>query len=80
MPEPVGQYMTAEFAPRQPESGKTQRWLLRNRDGAVVGAVGWHGPWRRYVFEPHSQGKLILDAICLRDIAGFLERKMGERK
>ena len=80
MPETVGQYMTAELAPRQPESGKTKRWLIRNRDCHVVGAVGWHGPWRRCVFEPHSQGKLILDAICLRDIAGFLERQNAAQK
>lgn len=74
MPEFIGKYLTDELAPRQPESGKTKRWLIRNSTSrAVLGSVGWYGPWRAYIFEPHSQAECAFSSGCLRDIADFLD-------
>ncbi len=77
--ETLGRYMVVELAPVQPPSGKTKRWLIRNkRSGAVLGSVGWYGSWRQYVFEPQSHADLAFSADCLDDISGFLKRANAE--
>jgi len=79
MPEPVGQYMTAELAPRQPESGKTMRWIIRNRRSeALLGGVRFYPQWRCYVFEPETE--CVFSVGCLRDIADFMERQTAAQK
>jgi hypothetical protein len=81
MAETVGQYMTAELAPRQPESGKTRRWILRNRGSAgILGVLAWYSQWRCYVLEPVCDVRLAFSAACLRDIADFLERQTAAQK
>lgn len=60
------------------KSGKTQTWGVRNkRSNDLLGDIGWHGPWRQYVFDPYSA---IFNAGCLRDIAYHMLRLMDERK
>jgi len=79
--EELGRYMVAELAPAQPESGKTKRWLIRNRtSGAALGVVAWYGPWRQYVYSPHAHLDIVLAASCLDDISGFLKRVNAEQK
>ena len=79
--EYLGHYMVVELAPAQPESGKTQRWLIRNRaSGAAPGVVEWHGSWRQYVYCPHAYADIVLAASCLDDISGFVKRVNVEHK
>ncbi len=81
MPEVIGEYLTAELAPAQPASGKTQRWILRNRhSGFAMGVVEWYGRWRQYVFCPTTAEATVHSAGCLRDIAAFVERQTIEHR
>lgn len=79
--EDLGQYMVAELTPRQPDSGKTKRWILRNRNsGLTMGFVEWYGRWREYVFCPTIAEATVHSAGCLRDIAAFLEQQNKEQR
>ena len=78
MPEAIGQYMVAELAPRQPASGKTKRWLIRNRDGELLGSISWHAPWRQYCL--FVVGLPLFAAGCLRDLCEFIERQNAAQK
>lgn len=51
-------------------AGKTKIWMVKNsRSDYEIGRVIWHGPWRKYVFEPAKN--CIFDANCLVEIANF---------
>lgn len=53
-------------------SGKTSIWTVRNSDnGALLGEIRWHGPWRQYTFVPAPF--TIFEEECLRDIANFCQ-------
>lgn len=43
-----------------------------------LGTVEWHSPWRQYVFFPADL--TYWSAGCLRDVTGFIERLMAERR
>lgn len=78
MPETIGNWMTAELAPRQPASGKTKRWLIRNRDGELLGSISWHAPWRQYVL--YVVGLPLFAAGCLHDLSEFIARQNAAQK
>ncbi len=79
--EDLGRYMVVSLHPVQPESGKTRRWHIRNRNsGATLGVVEWYGAWRQYIFTPQQFADIVLAASCLDDIARFLERMNAEQK
>jgi hypothetical protein len=79
--EVIGEYLTAELAPAQPESGKTKRWILRNRrSGFPLGVIEWRGMWRQYVFAANIEEETVHSAGCLRDIAAFIERANKEQR
>lgn len=62
-----------------PKNLSTKRWRLTSADGAnVLGAIGWHSPWRRYVFYP--QASTLFEVDCLREIADFLEKQTAEQR
>lgn len=71
MPKPLGKYMIAVQLRVRPD--QTPQWdIVTSRDGAFLGQVSWHVPWRRYVFEP-TEPEAVFDAECLRQIAAFLD-------
>lgn len=58
---------------------KTKTFYVVSRVGGDrLGEIKWHGPWRRYVFQP--LGPSIYDANCLKDIAKFIDNEMEQRK
>jgi len=64
--------------PRKPGL-KTDRWVaVGMKSGQRLGGVGWHSPWRRYVFWP-LEGTLY-DAECLHDIATFCLSQTKQHK
>lgn len=76
--ERLGQYMEAQQLPRG-RGRRTSEWRILNaKHGSDLGHVEWYGPWRRYTFT--AAPGAIFDAECLREIAGFLERKNAEHK
>jgi hypothetical protein len=58
-------------------SGKTRRWIVKNRYDNVLGWVDWKATWRKYTFSPCNQ--TTFDAACLRDLAELLEQEMAKR-
>ena len=60
------------------DTGKTKVWQVQNKSGAAIGKIGWYGPWRKYVFYPHSD--TLWDNACLRDMVKFIEGRMAERR
>jgi len=50
-------------------------WFCRNnKSKAILGAVTWYGPWRRWVLE--AEPDCVFDHNCLRDIADFLQHQL----
>ncbi len=63
------------------DSGKTLLWNLLTKDGSfLLGKVSWHGPWRKYTFEPAPGYRLVFEQDCLRDIADFIETATREHR
>lgn len=60
------------------ESGKTKKWNVASKDGVILGTVSWWSFWRRYTFHP-SLG-VVLDPVCLRDIADFMSKQTSFHK
>lgn len=61
------------------EKPKTKVWHVLSKNApAFLGAIKWHGPWRRYVFfaSPHT----LFDAGCLKEVVQFLEMAMEVHK
>lgn len=52
--------------------------IVASQTEVAVGCVQWFAPWRRYNFFP-VEGSCY-DAQCLRDLAGFCDNLMAERK
>lgn len=59
-------------------SGKTLVWDVATTDGALLGVVKWHGPWRKYTFHPAYD--TLFEEDCLREIAQFAEARTAEHK
>lgn len=61
------------------DTGKTKVWSVENsHDGSFLGIVKWHGPWRKYVL--FAERQCIWSPDCLRDVVGFIEARMKERR
>jgi len=60
------------------DTGKTKAWEVRSPGGVFLGDVSWYPQWRRYVLFPNDG--MLFDADCLRDVTGFIEARMRERK
>ncbi len=60
------------------DSGLTQIWQVEStHTGIDLGKISWYAPWRRYAFFP---GPNLFDAVCLHEIAKFLQDQMASRK
>ena len=58
---------------------KTCVWdVIARETGYSLGQIRWHPAWRQYTFQ--SLGDIILATACLRQIAGFIEQRMAERR
>jgi hypothetical protein len=59
---------------------KTNVWYVQTKATPIthIGAVGWHCPWRKYVFKTCPNA--VFEEVCLREIADFLERQTREHK
>lgn len=67
-------YIGFKLLPRK-EDRKTDRWTVYStHTGRSLGLVAWYSAWRRYVYM--TEQPLILDAGCLEDIRGFLNKQM----
>ncbi len=61
------------------DTGKTKRLVVvAKKDGTRLGEIRWAGAWRKYAFFPEPSTYYEND--CLRDIAGFIEKLMAERR
>jgi hypothetical protein len=61
------------------DTGKTQVYSVDSRNhGDQLGVIKWYGPWRQYVME--TQSGVVWNNGCLRDIIGFIEGLMRERR
>lgn len=61
-----------------PEGRKTKKFkVFTKEDGIVLGEIKWLGSWRTYGFYPMVD--TVYEKTCLRDIADFCEKLMGER-
>ena len=68
----IGKYLEAHEAPVEPRM-TTKRWSIRSRtQGSVLGYVAWFPRWRQYTFDPRAE--TTFNAVCLTDIARFLDR------
>lgn len=60
----------------QSPSGKTRRYSVYSlEDNFLLGTIGWHGPWRKYIFSPVTTYQTIYEEVCLNEIAEFIRTK-----
>ena len=61
------------MSPAPVEKGRrTLRWRVTSVDGALLGFVEWHTPWRCYAF--FSAADTLYERTCLRDLADFCDQ------
>lgn len=73
-----GKWVWFEFI-EMSESGKTERYIVRAKQGNVMlGDIRWFAGWRKYAFFPYADR--VFEQDCLRDIALFLEQLMEARQ
>ena len=61
------------------DSGKTQRWLCRNKSSQfTLGYIQWYGAWRQYTFMPVEGSEY--NNGCLDAISSFLARLNKEKR
>ncbi len=60
----------------QDTSKKTMDIDVNDLNGLRLGEIKWHAPWRKYVFEPRSDLKMIYDDQCLHVIGNFIRMLM----
>jgi len=74
-------YQYIRFAKRV-ELSKTSVWDCINKSGEYkLGDVKWNAGWRQYCYFPlPTYNQFIYSVGCLKDIAGFIEQLMAERK
>lgn len=60
-------------------SGKTKMWRVETTGGMLLMRVSWWANWRKYTVDTGGC-KTICDAVCLREIADFLDRVNAEHK
>lgn len=77
MSEPLGKWMTVSLMTRR-VGARTDRWIVLDREGGVLGKVRWLGRWRQYCFVPGQCATF--SAGCLDDLAGFIRAQMRARK
>lgn len=76
IPEPSPQPTEGplDFLPRVSARRLTLQWDVRATQTRVyLGRIGWHSPWRRYVYSPAPT--TLLDAAALREMARFLDEQ-----
>lgn len=62
-----------------PPERKTRIWAVFEKDRDVcLGQIRWFGRWRQYAF--FTDGEMIFERQCLRDIADFCEAKTKEHR
>lgn len=58
---------------------KTRVFHVLTKDGGILlGVISWFGRFRKYSFHPLDDR--VFESTCLRDIAGFMDDLMEERK
>jgi hypothetical protein len=58
------------------ESGKTRRYKVYSlEDSFLLGTIGWHGAWRKYVFSPVTTYQTIYEEVCMTEISEFIRTK-----
>lgn len=71
-------YKWIEFR-EQTQTGKTRIFKCFNVEfNCELGTVKWYSAWRKYAFFPLEN--IVFETQCLKDIAGFLDKLMLERK
>lgn len=64
----------------KPPNRKTDIYgvLINDTSLLPLGKIKWYPPWRKFAFFPISD--TIYENVCLKEIAGFIEKLMVERK
>ena len=76
---PLGKYMALELVGAKGMK-KREAWVVRNKKSRhVLGWIEWYPSWKQYVFCPSTSIATVLNAECLKDIAGFLDQVNGVR-
>lgn len=64
----------------QPQPGKTKVFEVINvKHNICIGWIKWYGPFRKYCYIT-KYDDTVFDSNCLKEIAGFLDNLMHERK
>ncbi len=74
---PSNKYL--RFAEHPPAVGRKTAVveIFSNSQGALLGSIRWHGPWRQYTFCP--QGGTIFNKGCMATIVDYIDALMAER-
>lgn len=66
-----------KFQEAKVPGNKLSQYTVHNSSsGVVLGKITFYGAWRKFTFTPCYE--IIFDAVCLHEIAQFLEAKTKE--
>ena len=69
-------YVDFELAEKKPKTAVYH--VLSKSGGDILATIRWHGPWRKYVFDPADE--TLWSCGCLAEVQTFIEDLMNARK
>lgn len=75
MPGRIGELLAVEKLPRE-EGAKTDKWVVWDPAGEVLGYISWFPRWSQYTFNPAPGQALPLG--YLEEVGNFIKTLNGE--
>ena len=73
-------YLLMSLIPKKNKTARTDKFLVTNKSGDLIGLIYWRNGFRKYVFTTHTEYPIDLSVSCMRDICNFIEELMEARK
>lgn len=58
---------------------KTKRYVIKNKQGEILGKIYWWGAWRQYVHNL-TDNSIIMSAGCDKELTAFKEKLNKEQR
>ncbi len=73
-------YLIMSLIPKKNNNARTDKYLVTNKSGDLIGLIWWRNGFRQYVFTTHTKYAIDLSRSCMRDLCDFIDELMEKRK
>lgn len=73
-------YLIMSLIPKTNKTARTDKFLVTNKSGELIGLIWWRNGFRQYVFTTHTEYAIDLSRSCMRDLCDFIDELMEKRK